>query len=129
MPRAQNSLKGMLQQREAEAAPPPGLPRPDHPDVASAVPPGLAARVGRDPFAVADHEPEALVVVLPHLPPLVERQGTEAPLVGEGLSDGIVEFARVLLAERIGDQASVGSRAEGSSSSSIAISQWRRASR
>ena len=73
----------------------------DHPDEASAVPFRSQRAQAAISLAVADDEPEALVVVLPHLPPLVERQGREAPLVGERLADGVVERPGFVLAEGV----------------------------
>ena len=109
MPRSQNSRKAW----RSSASPRPRLRQAlrvaDHPDEAAAVPPGLAARVRGDALSVPHDEPEALVVVGAHLPPLLERQRTEAPLVRERLPDGVVELPRFLLAERVHGDA-VGAR-------------------
>ena len=93
--------EGVKKQRAPQAALPPIAADADHADEAAAVPPRLTPRVRGDALAVSDDEPEALVVVGAHLPPLLERHRDEAPLVRERLRDRVVELPRLLLAEGV----------------------------
>ena len=85
----------MQKQRAAEAPSPPALPvrqASDEPAAEHRLAPGDRG----DLFAVANDEPERVVVVLTQRPPLVERQRVKPPLVRERLRAGGLK--RTLLA-------------------------------